>query len=125
MLRRYLGILLLGALILAAPVAAATSFAVKTPMQRDLDGGGYGIANVTSVVATGFMRITQPGAISGPLIFSDVSGDVAIYGGSLDPASGAVTGSPGSLYLRHVSASAAELWFKFGPADTDWQRLSP
>lgn len=129
-MRRVLGALLLGALIFAAPVAAKV-VNVTNPMTKDLDAAFYSITRVSEFQAAN-AELGTPDGNFGVLLMRDGSNDeassglVATIGGVQDPSTGFLGPvTPGSLYLRHVDASHGELWFKVGPAPTDWQRIAP
>lgn len=127
-MKRLLAVAGLALLLSAAPVAAGLP-TVKNPMQSDLDGNHYAITNISGLTVNGsetdiganyvgtheVLLSVNPGVLTDPI--------VTVTAGTADPTT-VLLGSalkPGSLYLRQPDATHGELWFKYGPASTDWQ----
>jgi len=121
------------AAILAVALLGAARVNVTNPFSSDVDGGGHNIFNVQNF-------ITATGAImagDGVLIHSAVFGTSVLNGeiqqpftqdfaGIVDPNTLTLDNpNVGSLYRRVVDPAHGELWFKFGPLATDWQRIAP
>lgn len=120
----------LGAFIVAAPVTAKV-VTVTNPMGADLDGAGhdiFGVANYqTSAgailggdsVLAHVVTLSVDRPMAGPFL--------AVIAGTWDPLTEAPEGNlpVATLYQRRVDADHGELWFKVGPAATDWQRIAP
>jgi hypothetical protein len=132
-MRRVLIGLLLGALIFGVAFAGAKVATVTNPMGASLDGGGFNIGNVTNY-ETAAGAILGGDGITGwtvALAMSPQTGPSAPpftldFAGTADPSVAPPIGNNpvGSVYRRRVDSAHGELWFKTGPAATDWVKVA-
>lgn len=141
MRRILLAVAFLALPLLPAPVLAVKATPVVNPMDADLDGNGHAVYRVGSLSAGSVAAVNGPtggsvavgldhlGTARGLVTLGDDGspqfGYPALTAGTFDPSVTGVAVDAGSLYLRRVDPSHGELWFKYGPNPTDWQRVAP
>lgn len=115
--------------------ATAKLVTVTTPMTRDLDGGGFNVVNVANVQTAAGAILGGNGVAVSDVTVVDHLGNfttaMSLRVGTFDPSLTGLDLNPGSLYLRRVGGDplqpwtgTGELWFKFGPTPTDWNRVA-
>lgn len=125
---KYLATVALCALIFGVAFAGAKVATVTNPMTTDLNGGGNLIYNVSGLSASGDETSLGANFVAthdyivsvdpGPLVGATVS----VTAGSADPSATPDTHPAGSVYLRRIDSTHAELWFNTG---NGWTRLTP
>lgn len=93
---------------------------VKSPMQADLDGGGYSIANIEQ------LRTNGHASVGSGVLYMDLNHNRPSFRwGTESPVTDprAVDAQPGSLFSEFSTTPA--LWFKAGSLATDWHRVYP
>lgn len=110
-------------LVASASAVTAGPHNVVNPMTSDLDGGGFHVSNVSTLIAGQLISDGSVAVQSGVVYLDRNHNRPSIRWGTDDPrVTPPADAVIGSEYLRF--ANPGELWVKTGPFPPDWQRVA-